>query len=97
MEKSPKQNLPPLWTRDFTILTVGSVVSLFGDALAAFAISLFVLDYTQSPVYYALYVFLFTLPQLAAPQPQALWGRKHAAPLPLSTHEMAGEKRGSTP
>ena len=67
MEKSPKHNLPPLWTRDFTILTVGSVVSLFGDALAAFAISLFVLDYTQSPVYYALYVFLFTLPQLAAP------------------------------
>ncbi len=56
-----------LWTRDFTIITVGTVISMFGNALAAFAISVFVLDYTQSPVYYALYIFLYTLPQLAAP------------------------------
>ena len=67
MEKTPKQNLPPLWTRDFTIITVGSVISLFGNALAGFAISLFVLDYTDKPFYYAAFVFLYTLPQLAAP------------------------------
>ncbi len=65
MEQPAKQ--PSLWTRDFTIITVGSVISLFGNALAAFAISLFVLDYTETPLYYALYVFLYTLPQLAAP------------------------------
>ena len=65
MESQAKQ--PSLWTRDFTIITVGSVISLFGNALAAFAISLFVLDYTQTTLYYALYVFLYTLPQLAAP------------------------------
>ena len=65
MEPSPKQ--PSLWTRDFTIITVGSVISMFGNALAGFAISLFVLDYTDTPLYYAVFVFLYTLPQLTAP------------------------------
>ncbi len=58
---------PGLWTRDFTIITLGSVISMFGNAMAGFAVSLFVLDYTGTPLYYALYVFLYTLPQLAAP------------------------------
>ncbi len=58
---------PSLWTRDFTIITLGSVISMFGNAMAGFAVSLFVLDYTNTPFYYALYVFLYTLPQLAAP------------------------------
>ena len=58
---------PSLWTRDFTIITIGSVISMFGNAMAGFAISLFVLDYTNTPFYYAMYVFLYTLPQLAAP------------------------------
>ena len=58
---------PGLWTRDFTIITAGSVISMFGNAMAGFAVSLFVLDHTGTPLYYALYVFLYTLPQLAAP------------------------------
>ena len=62
-----EQTTPSLWTRDFTIITLGSVISMFGNALAGFAVSLFVLDYTDKPLYYALYVFLYTLPQLAAP------------------------------
>ncbi|MBR0207000.1 MAG: MFS transporter [Clostridia bacterium] len=62
-----KQPSPSLWTRDFTIITLGSVISMFGNALAGFAISLFVLDYTNTPLYYAVFVFLYTLPQLAAP------------------------------
>ena len=66
MEQQTKQNLP-LWTRDFTIITIGSVISMFGNALAGFAISLFVLDYTDTPLYYAVFVFLYTLPQLTAP------------------------------
>ena len=65
MEQQTKQ--PSLWTRDFTIITVGSVISMFGNALAGFAISLFVLDYTDTPLYYAVFVFLYTLPQLTAP------------------------------
>ena len=62
-----KPSAPTLWTRDFTIITLGSVISMFGNAMAGFAVSLFVLDYTDTPLYYALYVFLYTLPQLAAP------------------------------
>ena len=56
-----------LWTRDFTIITVGSVVSMLGNALSGFAMSLLVLDYTQSSTLYALYMFLYTLPQVAVP------------------------------
>ena len=62
-----KSAVPSLWTRDFKIITLGSVISMFGNAMAGFAVSLFVLDYTDTPFYYALYVFLYTLPQLAAP------------------------------
>lgn len=57
----------PLWTRDFTTITLGSIVSMLGGSMAGFAVSLFVLDYTGSPIYYALYIFLHTLPQIAAP------------------------------
>ena len=67
MDRPAQQNLPSLWTRDFTIITAGSVISMFGNALAGFAISLFVLDFTNTPLYYALFVFLYTLPQLTAP------------------------------
>lgn len=56
-----------LWTRDFTIITVGSVVSMLGNALSGFAMSLLVLDYTKSSTLYALYMFLYTLPQVAVP------------------------------
>ncbi len=37
-----------LWTRDFTIITLGTVVSMLGNAVSGFAISLLVLDYTGS-------------------------------------------------
>ena len=56
-----------LWTRDFTIITIGSVISMLGNALVGFAMSLMVLDYTNSPMLYAIYIFLYTLPQLVMP------------------------------
>jgi hypothetical protein len=34
-----------LWTKNFTIITLGTVVSLFGSSMTGFAISLLVLDY----------------------------------------------------
>ena len=55
-----------LWTRDFTIITLGSVVSMVGNSLSGFAMSLMVLDYTSSPLLYAIYVMAFTFPQIAA-------------------------------
>ncbi|MCL2248044.1 MAG: MFS transporter [Oscillospiraceae bacterium] len=56
-----------LWTRDFTILTFGSVVSVFGNALASFAISLMVLDYSESVFLFVLFMVTFNLPRIFAP------------------------------
>ena len=57
----------PLWTRDFTILTAGSVVSMFGNALAYFAMDLMVLDITGSTLMFAVYNILYMLPNALAP------------------------------
>jgi len=56
-----------LWTKDFTTITLGSVVSMLGNSISGFAMSLFVLDYAESTLLYAIYIFLYTLPQIAAP------------------------------
>lgn len=56
-----------LWTKDFTTITLGSAVSMLGNSVAGFAMSLFVLDYQDSTLLYAIYMFLYTLPQIAAP------------------------------
>ena len=57
----------PLWTRDFTILTVGSAISLFGNAMSGFATGLLVLDYTGSSFLFAVFLAVYTLPQILAP------------------------------
>jgi len=62
-----QDNANPLWTRDFTIITLGSVVSMFGNAMSGFALSLLVLDYTDSSFFYALVIALFTAPNLIMP------------------------------
>jgi MFS family permease len=56
-----------LWTRDFTILTFGSLVSVFGNALAGFAISLMVLDYSESIFLFVLYMVSFNVPKILTP------------------------------
>ena len=45
---------PTLWTKNFTILSLGTVVSTLGNAVSGFAISLLVLDYTGSTLLYTL-------------------------------------------
>ena len=62
-EKTPR----PLWTRDFTIITLGSVVSKLGNALSGFAKSLMVLDISKSTLLYAIYIAMYTVPQLFMP------------------------------
>lgn len=57
----------PLWTRDFTILTLGSVVSMLGSTLSWFAISIMVLDYTGSTFLYVMFNVCFQLPGLILP------------------------------
>lgn len=56
-----------LWTFDFTVITIGSVVSMVGSALVSFAISLLVLEYTGSTFLYMLFNVSFELPMLVCP------------------------------
>ena len=63
----PAQGKNPLWTRDFTIITLGSVVSMLGATLSSFAMDLMVLDYTGSTLLFAVYNILFMLPHALAP------------------------------
>ena len=56
-----------LWTRDFTIITLGSIVSMLGNSLSGFAMSLMVLDISGSASLYAVYIVMYTLPQLIMP------------------------------
>lgn len=56
-----------LWTRNFTIITVGSIVSMLGNAIAGFALGLLVLDYTGSTFLYAMYMVTYNLPKVAVP------------------------------
>lgn len=60
-------NKPSLWTRDFTIITAGTVVSMFGNAMADFAMSLMVLDISKSTLLYAVYLAMYTIPQIIMP------------------------------
>ncbi len=62
--KKPSQGL---WTWDFTIITVGSVISLIGGVLSSFAMSMMVLDYTGSVFLYALFNATYQIPMLACP------------------------------
>ena len=56
-----------LWTRDFTIITIGSAVSILGNSMAGFASSLLVLDYTGSTFLFALFNVVFMIPYLVVP------------------------------
>lgn len=62
-----KQTQLPLWTRDFTIITLGTVVSMIGSSIAGFAIGLLVLDYTGSTFLYALFMVMYNMPKVIAP------------------------------
>ena len=67
MEDTVPQKPNPLWTRDFIIITLGSVVSMLGSTLTWFAMDLMVLDYTGSTPLFALYGMVYMLPNALAP------------------------------
>lgn len=67
MDPTSPQSNNPLWTRDFTIITLGTVVSMLGSAMAWFAMDLMVLDYTGSTLLFALYGMAHMLPNALAP------------------------------
>ena len=58
----------PLWTRNFTILSgLGTVVSMLGNAISGFALSLLILDYTGSTLLYAIFMVVYDLPKIIMP------------------------------
>lgn len=56
-----------LWTKNFTITIVGSLITILGHAISSFAISLLVLDYTGSVLLYSLYMLAYYLPMVVMP------------------------------
>ena len=56
-----------LWTKNFTIITGGSAVSILGNALSGFAVSILALDKTGSTFLYALFLAAYGLPQMLVP------------------------------
>lgn len=62
-----------LWTYDFTVIAIGSFVSLVGNALSNFALSLLVLDYTGSTFLYMLFQVSFQLPIMICPVLAGPW------------------------
>ena len=56
-----------LWNKNFTIITLGTVVSMLGNAISGFAISLLVLDYSGSTFLYALFMVIYMLPRIVMP------------------------------
>ena len=67
MNRGKVSDMNKLWTRDFTILTLGSVVSILGNTLAGFAINLVVLDYSSSVFLFILFMVVFNLPKILVP------------------------------
>lgn len=64
MNETPQYKL---WTYDFTVITIGSFVSMVGSTLASFSISLVVLDYTGSTFLYMLFHVCYQLPMVVTP------------------------------
>lgn len=59
--------ISPLWTKDFTIITIGTIISMLGNAISGFAIGLLVLDYTGSTFLFALFNIMYNLPKIIMP------------------------------
>lgn len=57
----------PLWTKNFTIITLGTAVSMFGNAVSSFALGLLVLKYTNSILLYSIYLISYSIPRAVLP------------------------------
>lgn len=56
-----------LWTKNFTIITLGSVVSMLGHMISNFAIGLLVLEETDSTFMYSFFMIMHNLPKIVTP------------------------------
>ncbi|NLC05711.1 MAG: MFS transporter [Erysipelothrix sp.] len=56
-----------LWNKNFTIITLGTVVSMLGNTVSSFALAVLILELTNSSFAFALYLALNNLPRLFVP------------------------------
>ena len=60
----PKAKSPKLWGKNFTILTLGSFVSMLGNSVSGYIISLMIFDMTGSVFLFSLFTVSFYLPKM---------------------------------
>lgn len=63
MEEKPL----PLWDKNFTIITVGSLISMLGSAVAGWAMGLLVYAETENSLAFAAFMILYSLPRILLP------------------------------
>lgn len=56
-----------LWTKNFTIITIGSAVSLLGTVISGYASGLMILDFTESVFLFSLFMIATTIPSIIVP------------------------------
>lgn len=56
-----------LWNKNFTLITLGSIISLIGSTFTNFALGLLILDNTGSTFLYSMYLVISTIPTLIIP------------------------------
>ncbi len=56
-----------LWTKNFSIITIGTIISMMGNAVSNFALGLVVYNNTNSTLLYSLFIILNTLPRVLIP------------------------------
>lgn len=66
MEKTmkTKEKAPKLWSKNFTILTLGSFVSMLGNSVSGYIISLMIFDMTGSVFLFSVFTVSFYLPKM---------------------------------
>jgi len=56
-----------LWNKNFTLITIGSVISMMGNAVSSFALGLVVYNHTSSTLLFSLFMILNTIPKIFIP------------------------------
>ena len=57
-------HLYPLWNKNFTLVVIGQIISLFGNAILRFALPLYLLDLTGSSSIYGAVLACSTIPMI---------------------------------
>lgn len=59
-----RKKAPKIWSKNFTILTIGSFVSMLGNSVSGYIISLMIFDMTGSVFLFSVFTVSFYLPKM---------------------------------